>query len=539
MSYLVTADGNALSSFQAEGMAISNAVVTLEAGKAGKFTFSMTPDHPYYNGLVYRQTLIDVIQNGEIIFEGVPVTEKIGFNNVKTVECEGELSFLNDTIQRQAVYTGKTITQLLTAYLSVHNDQADATKQFAIGNITVTAPANLSRITDYTTTMTSVTNDLVKELGGYLMVRHSGGVRYLDYLAAATRISKQVVQIGKNLMDLVQNSATADICTVVVPLGAKTGSSIIDGLEERLTIASVNSGNDYLIGTAAAIYGYIWKVVNFEDVTSAADLKTAGQNYLTDAQWANLTITATAVDLGLTIEAVDQFRILDSVRVVSAPHGLDRYFLLTKLQIDLNKPGNTRVTLGSTTTPTLAKKTASTAQRVTQQSTQLQVEAAGTARDIAAEEVNGLDSSLDAEDVFNRLTDNGTIQGIFRDSVTGDLYINGEWIQAATIRADSIQTTQGVDWVDVIADLLSNASDSHPVAIGDWEAYGSGNQFTLVKTASPKVFVRFIPATLEVRKAADNVPVNAYIIFYDGTKWYALYKLAGDAAYISEINNPN
>lgn len=71
----------------------------------------------------------------------------------------------------------------------------------------------------------------------------------------------------------------------------------------------------------------------------------------------------------------------------------------------------------ATTTPTLAKalnsanETATTAQE--------------TAED-AAQAVADLDEELDSTGVFNRLTDNGTIEGIFlRD---GNLYINGSYI---------------------------------------------------------------------------------------------------------------
>lgn len=533
MSYLVTADGAALCSFQAEEMAISNAVVSLEVNKAGTFKFTMMPDHPYYDKLVFRQTIIDVYQNGEIIFEGVPVKENIAFNNAKTVECEGELTFLNDTIQRQAVYTNQSITALLTAYLAVHNAQADANRAFAIGNVTVAGPTILSRITDYSTTMTAINADLLGEFGGYFQIRHSSGTRYLDYLASSPRTSKQVVEIGKNLMDLVQNTASQDICTVLIPLGAKTGNSIIDGLEERLTVKSVNSGNDYIIATSVSTFGHIWKTKVFEDIDSASDLLAAGKSYLVDGQWANLSITATAVDLGLTVEEVDQFRILDNVRVVSAPHGLDRYFMLTKLQIDLNKPGNTRVTLGTSSTPTIAKKTAKTAQTVTKQNTDLQVSAAGTARDIAAEEVSGLDSSLDAEDVFNRLTDNGTIQGIFRDSATGDLYINGEWIQANTIRAGSIETLDGQDWLDVLNEFFGlGSSSSSFVRVGDWKVWAqesgtpSLNYITFAPATVGGIFVTFIPAGRSVT-TINQQSATAVATFTGSSENWALTKEYG------------
>lgn len=57
---------------------------------------------------------------------------------------------------------------------------------------------------------------------------------------------------------------------------------------------------------------------------------------------------------------------------------------------------------------------------------------ANDARDKAEEasnSVSGLDESLTAEEVFNRLTNNGKSQGLYRDD-KGDLYINANFIQA-------------------------------------------------------------------------------------------------------------
>lgn len=45
-------------------------------------------------------------------------------------------------------------------------------------------------------------------------------------------------------------------------------------------------------------------------------------------------------------------------------------------------------------------------------------------------------STLNQQRVFNKLTNNGTAQGIFLDN--GELYINGQYIQASTISADKI-----------------------------------------------------------------------------------------------------
>lgn len=362
--YKVYADKEVLCSPEAEELAILDPIVSLEVNAAGSFTFKMPPDHPFYDALKFRTTLIDVYLDDELIFEGVPVSTSTDFYNVKTVECEGELSFLNDSIQRQAKHTGQSVTSLLSMSLIVHNGQVESSKRFQLGTVEVYGGRNLLRYTNYQSTMQEIIDDLLDNFGGYLRVRHSNGGRYLDYLAASPRTSTQMIQIGQNLLDLVQDTSTMDICTVLIPLGAKLEKSSIEGLDERLTIKSVNNNKDYIIGTGIDYFGYVWKTAVWDDVTVASNLLSKGQAYLADAQWANLVITATAFDLGLAEEDVQKFRILDSIRVVSPPHGLDRFFMLTALQIDLNHPGNTRITLGSEQTLSLSAQVAAMERKV-------------------------------------------------------------------------------------------------------------------------------------------------------------------------------
>ena len=421
--YIVKIDGEILSAAFLEDTGLIEPTVTLEANKAGSFTFGMAPDHPYYNSIVYHTSIIDVYQDSELLFEGVPVSESVAFDNVKTVECEGELSFLNDTIQRQASYTGKTAAQMLGEFLTVHNQQCDASKTFLAGSITM-SDANLSQVTDYVSTMSAFAT-LVNQIGGYLRVRHYAGDRYLDYLAASPRTSSQIISLGRNLLDLVKNSTAANICTVVIPRGAKLSGYDVQGLDKRLDVKSVNAGKDYIIGTGAAYFGYVWKSVVFDNITTAADLLTAGTNYLTDAQWANLVIEAKAYDLGLSLADVQQFRILDKIRVVSDAHGLDRFFLLTKLELNLNDPGSSTVTLGEEQVLSLSERSAQLTADLKTAETRIDISAGENARQILESATGGnIYFVYDAQGVCTEIrimdtNDPNTAQKIWRWNING------------------------------------------------------------------------------------------------------------------------
>lgn len=410
MSYRITMNGELFCSSQIENTAILDPKVSLEVNKAGSLTFTILPDHPCYDTIEIRHSIFDVYQNDELIFEGIPVSEDIDFYNRKTVTCEGELTFLNDTVQRQAVYKNQTVRSILAAYLSVHNAEADSDREFSLGSVTVDGGDAIYRYTNFTNTMTEIGEDLIDNFGGYLRVRHADGIRYLDYLAESPRTSTQEIRIGKNLIDLAKNLSTLNVITVLIPLGAKIeGESDVEGLDKRVNISSVNSGRDYIIADSVAYYGSIWGTVTWDGVSTPEALKTKAQEYLVDGQWSNLVISASAIDLGLTDEDVEQFRILDMIRVISEPHGINRLFMLTKLDIDLNHPGDTQITLGQEQTLSLSARSVKNTTSIEMAETRIMTNASENAKQI-------LDSSTDGN-IYFRFNDLGKVYEIdFLDS---------------------------------------------------------------------------------------------------------------------------
>lgn len=74
---------------------------------------------------------------------------------------------------------------------------------------------------------------------------------------------------------------------------------------------------------------------------------------------------------------------------------------------------------------------------------------AQTTATAASTAVTNLDNSLDTTGVFNRLTNNGTLQGLYMQN--GELYVNASYIQAGTlsanmVRAGTIQSQDGLSY---------------------------------------------------------------------------------------------
>lgn len=379
--YKIYVDGSLFCSSEIEDLAIVNPEINQEVNKAGTFTFTLPPTHPYYDTIKKRTSLIDVYRDDdtEPLFEGVCIDSTIDFWKQKKLTCEGELTFLNDSKLRPQKYQDKTVRQLLESYISQHNAQTEAMKHFTVGQVTVSDSNNsIYCFTNYNSTMQEIKEDLVDDYGGFLRCRHESGTRYLDYLAESPRTNNQVIRIGENLLDLSQNIDTEEIATVIIPLGQTLDTESIEGLEERLTIKTAAAddehpaGADYVYSAdAVENFGYIEKVVTWDDVTTVAALLAKGKAYLSDIQFENLVIQAKAIDLGLTSSEFNKFKLLDMVRVVSAPHGLDRYFLLSKLQIHLNNPENDTITLGISESLSLTAKSQSANIEVMQRIEQL------------------------------------------------------------------------------------------------------------------------------------------------------------------------
>lgn len=357
--YRVLCDGLPIYDLRDEELVLLDPKVTLEVNTAGSFDFKLPPGHPQYVLPKKMKSLVEVWHDNEQIFAGRPVEEKIDFYNCKYIECEGQLAYLNDSIQRPAEYHDKTVRGYLETLIDNHNKQVDESKQFEVGIVTVTDNNDsLFRYTNHNTTLKEIKKDLVDDLGGYLRVRNHNGHRYIDYIAEFDNLCSQSIQFGENLLDYAKNIDIRDIATAIIPLGARLETSEITALEERLTIKSVNNGKDYLAHEdAVKKYGFVVKTVTWDNVTTPEMLKSKGQKWLTDGQFENMVLEVKAVDLHYTDEQIEQFKLFDMVLVHSAPHGLDKKFPLSKMTVYLDKPASNTFTLGTVVKETLSDKT--------------------------------------------------------------------------------------------------------------------------------------------------------------------------------------
>lgn len=489
---------------------IGQGTVTLEAGKSGSFVFSVYPEHFFYSNFVALRTVITVYKSGRIVFRGRVLDEAVDYWNCKTITCEGELGFLQDTIARPFSFTGSPAA-LFKKFLDDHNAQVDDFKKFKLGTVTV-ADGNdyINRSTaDYPTTLGVLGSALTDSaLGGSLYVTHGDGgtdpTPTLHYVADFPRTAAQSIRFGENLTDYTKTAKAEDLATAIIPLGTNTSS---DG--GRLTIASINGGKDYVYSPAAvALRGWVFQTVVWEDVTLASNLKAKAEAYLADVVNQHITIELSAIDLHLLDRSIESFCVCDYVHVSSPPHGFDATMLCSKQTMDLLKPENDTVTLGYSvasftgTTNQMAASVSSLGRTVSTiaqdaSSIKLTVEEQGKSlsslelttdsiRTAVTDQANWISSIEQYMDSITLSVSNGVESSIiklmagsaeiasqtikmsgvvtFTGLAAGTTTIDGGCIKTGTIAAERLNLSGAITWGDLSTGVQADIDDAYNIA---------------------------------------------------------------------------
>lgn len=225
-----------------EELKLASPKLVLEDSAAGSLSFTVPVTNAGYSYIKRLVTDISVKKDGAEIWAGRVLSEDEDFQNSRILYCEGELAFLNDTLQPQAEYHDITVENFLRKLVNVHNKKVSSKKRFYVGRVTVTDNNDsLYRYTNYETTLECIKEKLVNRLGGHICIRKHDGKRYIDYIADSDLpTSSQTIEFGLNLMDLTKKWDLTDMATVILPLGAQLEESEYTALESYQTVESVN-----------------------------------------------------------------------------------------------------------------------------------------------------------------------------------------------------------------------------------------------------------------------------------------------------------
>jgi len=325
--------------------------LTQKKNEPGDLTFTIPKEHPHYGVLEKLKSRIKVYRDDTLIWIGRAIEDERDLYENRKVDVEGSLAFLLDSILRPFTMDGSA-ADVWEYLLSQHNAQVNVNQRLSLGNCNLVGSVSIAT-KDYLSAWQVLKTSLIDTLGGYLIVRFDENENpILDYLADVPDTSTQKIEFGENLIDLVLCKSASETYTACIPLGAAL-KDLDPELESdaRLTIASVNEGQDYLIDSAlAAEYGVIFApsaLTTWDEITDPTILMNKGNDWLsgTGARFKQ-TIKLSAVDLHNADANVESFQFLDHVIVSCGALCPEETYVLSELSIPLNNPASTGIVLG-------------------------------------------------------------------------------------------------------------------------------------------------------------------------------------------------
>ena len=98
--YRIFCDDYVLCDSQLNEFQLGNPVLKQELNMVDELSFTIYPNHPYFNNISKLSSEIKAYRDNDMIFKGRVISSELGFRNEKKIVCEGVLAFLLDTVIR-------------------------------------------------------------------------------------------------------------------------------------------------------------------------------------------------------------------------------------------------------------------------------------------------------------------------------------------------------------------------------------------------------------------------------------------------------
>lgn len=487
--YYVTCDGFPLLDWRDDDLILVSPKVKLEVNTVGEGSFTIYKNHPYYDKLKKLKSVFEVSDETGVIFRGRATGDTIDFDHGMAVDLEGAMAFFNDSVVRPfhfpgdfeenadyitASESGNVIAFFLGWLIDNHNAQVEDFQKMKLGNVTVTDPNNyITRSSSgYSSTWEALKSKLFdSSLEGYLCIRYEEDGNYIDYISEFTEINSQEIVFGENILDLKDSTEASGTYSAIIPLGAAdiTIEGLVDG---DITDDLVKSGDTIYSRSAVAEYGWVCAPTSettWEDVTNDSNLLKKGAEWLANGGiLVDHGVEVTAVDLHFTDAQIESLRIYKEVNVYSGPHGLSEKFPLSKLEIELLNPQNTKITVGKTIIPFTEKmgiqqeEVENKYSKISKTADEIRLEVVNKTEELQSTFVQTTEEfTLTVEDLKNKvngslvLDANGLIVTTAGESVTisgGQIdasKIKTEDLDASKINVGDLNLTGTISWTDL------------------------------------------------------------------------------------------
>lgn len=278
-----------------------------EMNQPGSFDFTIYPDSDFYDAIVPMNTFISAFEGTdsghlEETFYGRVLTCEDDFYGIKSVSCEGALSFFKDaTVGKVSTDDGDSGREYQTSpqaflqeQLTAYNAKVEERKKLFYGGTSgiTTSSAEIFKIDDDQDFRSILESQLIDVYGGFFKItRLQNGTHELSYVKnyGIDSGTVQTIQIGQNILDKQKHVAGDGVFTFIRPVG-KDGARLNDGVYHGVACNSSNGRSGlYPVGTDAtsfnalyARYGFIEKAKSFDDCETSNALAGACDKYVRD-----------------------------------------------------------------------------------------------------------------------------------------------------------------------------------------------------------------------------------------------------------------
>ena len=234
------------------------------------------------------------------------------------------------------------------------------------------ADANRYFVNQYTLTKDKATIFITAQNNngfGMVCAQYNNAIYYLKKAKSGTPMTVWTQTKYSAWYDLFPEDATITVYIggydSVSDTGPTTGavvyeSKVVDeGMEDYTTVESVNYWYDsednlqndgYWVidhdSNTIDIYGRIERKVEWNNVKDAQTLYNNAIQYLKSDQFDGMQVSLTALDMSLLGVKASNLRVGESVIVIAEPYGLDKQMPIQQIKIPLDKPEETKFTVG-------------------------------------------------------------------------------------------------------------------------------------------------------------------------------------------------
>lgn len=353
-----------------EGYVITAGSFINRIDSAGEASFTIPPSHPLYNSIHKIKTHIVIKEGVKVVWYGRVFSTRRDFRNCKVITCEGAMAFLNDIClapyryyvknpkygqpdEPEYIVEPKSKKDHINYIMDVYNARCHASRQvsFSIMGVEFYTGEIIEGCDSYDTVLTELKN-MIGDYNYHLVTTCGGSGRPSVSVSAEklpTYKCTQKIEFGKNLLDFEEyiNAESAYGC--IIPLGEGDTSCYDDnGLDPVESIVDLKDRGYYVTGNISD-YGPIDRVINFTGLSKPSELRAAAEKvFELGGGDPAVEFTIKAIDLHMLDVNAAEFEVGYSVNVVSAPHNINKDFIITEISINILQPDNNSYTFCDT-----------------------------------------------------------------------------------------------------------------------------------------------------------------------------------------------